>query len=110
MTDHDMILAYRAKDAAEAALLTLALEAAGIRTVKAGGQASLAFGDLPSDAMLVDIWVPKADRLLTRKTIEEAQLSVPEVRAEWDCSTCGESNGGGFEFCWSCQSAHESHV
>jgi len=103
MTDTDMILAYRASSANEAAMLTQALEAAGIPTVQSGGQASLALGELPSTALLVDLWIPKDLAELARTTIEGIQSRERHSHPAWTCSKCDEPNEGEFEICWSCQ-------
>ncbi len=105
MEDSKMILAYRASSQNEAAMLAQALEAAGVETLRAGGQSSLAFGELPPDALLVDLFVPKDQADLARATIEGIQSKERHNQPEWSCDTCGEANEGGFELCWSCQAA-----
>ena len=105
MPDDEMILAYRAGSANEAAMLTQALEAAGIKTVRSGGQASMGFGELPAEALLVDLWIPGRQARLARETIEGIQSKERHTQPEWSCATCGENNEGEFELCWSCQTA-----
>ena len=105
MEDSKMILAYRASSQNEAAMLAQALEAAGIETLRAGGQSSIGFGELPPDALLVDLYIPKDKAVLARTTIEGIQSKERQNQPEWSCATCGEGNEGGFELCWSCQAA-----
>jgi len=106
MPDQEMIVAYRASSDAEAAMLTQDLEAVGILTTKTGGiSGSAGFGELPADSLLVEIWIPREKADLARKTIEEAQERKSRNHAEWTCSECSEENEGGFEICWSCQTA-----
>lgn len=106
MPDQEMIVAYRASSDAEAAMLIQDLEAVGIMTAKTGGiSGAAAFGDLPADSLLVEIWIPREQADLARKTIEEAQERKSRNEEEWTCQECREENEGGFEICWSCQAA-----
>lgn len=103
MSETEMILGYRAPSANAAAMLTQALEAAGIRTVQVGGQASGAFGELPADALQVELWIPKDQAQLARTTIEGIQSRERRSQPDWICAQCDETNEGEFEICWSCQ-------
>ena len=98
-----MILAYRAPNSTDAMLLVQALEAAGVATVQAGGQGTIALGELPADVLLIEIWVPFDKAELARKTIEGVQRQDRPTVPEWSCAGCGETNEGAFELCWSCQ-------
>jgi hypothetical protein len=98
-------LVYRAQDATEAALLRQALESAGVPATLAGGMASIGFGDLPADALRVDVWVPAVEveraRVVLRRWMDEARRRTrPEN--DWRCPRCGESNAESFQLCWSC--------
>lgn len=103
MTDETMIVAYRASSDAEAAMLAQSLEAAGVRTTLTGGALAIAYGELPADSLLIDIWIPEDKAELARKTITEAQEHKPQDEEQWTCTGCSEENEGAFEVCWSCQ-------
>ena len=105
MDESKMILAYRARSQNEAAMLVQALEAAGVKTVQAGGQASIALGELPADALHVELWIPEDKIDLARTTIQGIQSKERHSHPEWSCAACGETNEGEFELCWSCQAA-----
>lgn len=99
------VLVYRAKDERDAALMVQQLEAEGIEVSTVGGAASYGFGELPSDAFEVELWVERAreDQARARLAAFDRERTA-SVGAPWTCS-CGEANDGGFEVCWSCQAA-----
>ncbi|MFT4540956.1 MAG: hypothetical protein ACI841_002215 [Planctomycetota bacterium] len=101
-------LLYRAADAHEAALIVQVLEANQIPTYHTNGMATIAFGELPSDARQVDIYVADEHMEHGRKLIEEHQdlgkQDQPEAE-DWKCASCGEESAASFEVCWSCQTA-----
>ena len=55
--EDEFVLLVRAPDLIEAAALKCALESEGIEVVQSGGQSSFGFGDLPRDALTVDLYV-----------------------------------------------------
>jgi len=79
-----------------------------VEALQVGGQAAAGFGELPADALQVEIWIPPDKADLARKTIEEAQDRHKDRGALWTCASCREENDGGFELCWNCQSPRES--
>ena len=101
-----MVRLYRAPDAVEAALLVHVLGSDGIPARQVGGAATLLWGELGADALLVEVWVPP-DRLAeARQSVDRYYASRAErqpARSSWACPGCGEKNEGSFEICWSCQ-------
>jgi hypothetical protein len=98
-------LVFRAVDPFDAATLRQALEANGIPTVAAGGQAAFAFGDLPLEVSQVEIWVPTHQAVEAAALIESADRDrgrKPTELDSWTCPACGESNTPAFDLCWSC--------
>ncbi len=99
------VLLYRAKDQIEASLLLSMLEHSGIRAWTAGGQAGLAFGELPADALLVGLRVFEADHARAHTLIEEyfkRPAESDDQPVAWTCADCGETVEGSFSSCWSC--------
>lgn len=101
---------YRARDATEAHLIAQALDGAGIPVQLAGGEAIVAFGDLPADVLLVDVFVPASRTGEAREVVEryfaETAPAGPR-RPDWTCPGCGERNPDGFTLCWSCQRSRD---
>ncbi len=105
-SEEQMVLAYRAPDAPEAAMLVHVLESDGIPAKQVGGSLTIAFGDLGADALLTEVWVPSDRVAEARKSIETyyaTQGSTETAATPWTCTKCGEKNDGGFGVCWSCQ-------
>ncbi len=98
-----MILLYRSKDRMEAALLRGMLEKNGIFCRTSGGAASIGFGELSADALLVDLWVAEDDAGQARLLIEEHLSGGLGQGPDWICSRCGEANASSFDLCWGCQ-------
>ena len=102
-----MTLLYRSRDAMEASLLKGKLESCGIRVELSGGQGAIGFGELPADALRIDVWVPASRAAEAAQALtafhESAARGGADGGADWTCGDCGESNGGSFELCWSCQ-------
>jgi len=104
-TSDTHVLVYRAKDERDAALMVQQLEAEGLAVSTVGGAASYGFGELPSDAFEVELWVERAFEARARARLaafDRERTASP--RAPWTCA-CGEANDGGFDVCWSCQTA-----
>ena len=112
--DHDdpHVLLYRAPDATEAAMLVHTLKAEGIAAKSVGGAMQWTWGETGAEALMVEVWVPSNRLEDGRRSIERYyaerrnQADAPEPPA-WTCS-CGETNGGGFALCWSCQARRSS--
>ena len=103
-SEESMVVLYRASDATEAALILQALAADGIDAIKSGGVASVAFGELGADALLVDVLVRRSSAERARTVVEKLQ-ELPRTDGaptDWRCA-CDEENDGSFEVCWSCQ-------
>lgn len=119
--DHQsrMKLLYTSRDSMEASLLEAMLEGAGIAVRLSGGNAAMGFGELPSDALQVEIWVPATEleqgaRLLEahwKSRKESSGKGSGEGNAQgrpataWSCAACGELNEASFDLCWNCQAA-----
>ena len=102
------VLLYRASDALEAAMILNALDSAGIPYTSTEAQAAIALGEVPTDALQVDILVPSSFAANGRTVIEELQArrrSEREDGAGWTCPSCAEKNAGTFEVCWNCGTA-----
>jgi hypothetical protein len=103
----EMVLLCHALDGAQAAILVAELEGRDIPTRLVGSQGTMAMGGVPvPEAIEVEVWVP-ADRIeLARRILEERRLDSARFATDlssWTCAACGESNDGGFELCWNCQ-------
>lgn len=107
MTETSMIPVYRAPSAIDGALLVEALEAEGIPAKTVGGQANLAFGELPADALLVEVWVDEEHVARARQIIASARRDESN-RAPWTCSDCEELNEGNMSLCWNCQTPRQA--
>ena len=102
-----MITCYTARDAQEASLLVLELNANGIDAIARPSASAMAYGDLPMDVLRVPVQVPEAQleeaRRVTTGFFDRGQQRAAGERAPWTCASCGESNEPTFEVCWSCQ-------
>jgi len=54
------VLLTRAANGVDAALLAAQLDEGGVPVQTVGGMAAIGFGDLPTDALLVEVWVPSS--------------------------------------------------
>lgn len=100
--DDDPVVAYRARDTNDAAMIVQALAEVGIEAVRSGGGAGAAgFGELGADAFLVDILVHEQDAERAKQAILEWQARG--IGDPWTCAACGEDNDTGFDVCWKCE-------
>lgn len=101
--DTSSILIYRARDSIEGALLKAMLEEHDIEAWTSGGQSAIGFGELGSDALLVDIRIRARHALEARRLIGAFWRDRGTAGAgPWTCGLCGEGNETGYEACWSC--------
>ncbi len=114
--DNKSVLLYRAPNQLEATLIEAMLNESGVRAWTAGGQASIGFGELGADALLVDIRVPEADHAEGIRLIEQfysdrkARLpkDEPTDLEHWNCPKCGQNIEPTFSACWSCETPREN--
>jgi hypothetical protein len=104
------VLLYRARDQVEASLLVAMIEASGVRAWTVGGQASLAFGELGADAILVDVRVEQSNHARALELVDEYFASAKREReadpsTPWTCEACGELVESAFSSCWKCEAA-----
>ena len=59
-TEDRFVLLTRAANGMDAALLAAQLDEGDVPVQTVGGMAAIGFGDLPSDALLVEVWVPES--------------------------------------------------
>jgi len=119
MKDSELREIYRARNVAEAELVSQALNAEGIRTQVINSALQNAVGDLPYLSVSPRVWVLEADAeralSLIRNRFQDAEQAA-EQRAEWTCPRCAEVNGSAFDFCWKCAASRpdpnedESHL
>ncbi|GEM_PF-2850898 len=106
------VLLYRAKDMIEASLLVAMLEESGVEAWTRGGQATIGFGKLGADAMLVDVRVHEKDNErsigLVNRYFEKPPAGVPEESEAWVCKQCHETVEAAFSMCWSCGSGRDA--
>ena len=69
-----------------------------------GGSLSIAIGELPTEAIQVDILVPKNKFNKSQNIIfnYEKNLCLNTQDKEWKCKKCNKSNPFNFDICWNC--------
>ncbi|MBK1853561.1 DUF2007 domain-containing protein [Verrucomicrobiaceae bacterium 5K15] len=100
-----MIEIYRAKDFSIVAYYRSILEAEGIPVMlrnehlTGSGLTEIPIPEFyPNICVMHDEDYPRAREILQRTMVANAENSEKEV----SCPSCGESNPGNFEFCFSC--------
>ncbi|MBL4771991.1 MAG: hypothetical protein JKY61_12835 [Planctomycetes bacterium] len=110
------VLLYRAPNQLEATLIEAMLNESGVQAWTVGGQASIGFGELGADALLIDIRIPEALHAEGIRLIDQffadrkAGMSKPEANdsENWNCTQCGEDVEPAFSTCWSCEAPREN--
>ncbi|MCC5856049.1 MAG: DUF2007 domain-containing protein [Idiomarina sp.] len=95
----EWIEAYAASNPMEANMLVGLLQSAGLEAGLRGPGMAGALGEVPVDALITRIFVPAEQRAQARDILHHYETATPD---EWQCSACGELNGGSFELCWQC--------
>ena len=78
------------------------LEQAGIKTqvkntFSAGGR-----GEIPVFETWPEVWVHYSNQVERAKQLV-AEITSKQEKEDWYCSSCGETNGYSFDFCWQCE-------
>lgn len=82
------------------------LEQHDIETVIRNDKLFSVAGEVPVTECLPEIWVKNMlDFERAERLINELENSPEILGEDWDCGTCGESNGSNFHVCWNCQTA-----
>lgn len=89
-----------ATDRLKAETLIALLQAEGVEVSRAGGEAALGLGELPADALWVDLYVPTAQLEQARALLLAADTAAEGP--DWTCAFCEESNPAAFGVCWQC--------
>ena len=58
--DDRFVLLLRAANGVDAAILAAQLEEEGVPVQTVGGMAAVGLGELPTDALLVEVWIPES--------------------------------------------------
>jgi len=97
-------LIYKAANSHEAHFIQGLLKRESIKSQLLGENLSLAIGELPIEAMQVDILVPKNNFSKSKKIISnyEKNLSLNKQDNEWKCTKCNKLNPFNFDICWNC--------
>ena len=97
-------LIYKAANSHEAHFIQGLLKRKSIKSQLLGENLSLAIGELPVEAMQVDILVPKNQLPESEKIISnyEKNLSSNNQDNEWKCEKCKKLNPFNFDICWNC--------
>lgn len=93
---------YQSAHLIDAHLVSARLTAAGVDNLVRGDLLTGALGELPVDAT-PSVWV--SDSALEQRALElidQWQRSDREIRPDWRCPGCGETQSASFESCWSC--------
>ena len=97
-------LIYKAANSHEAHFIQGLLKRKLIKSQLLGENLSLAIGELPIEAMQVEILVPKNQLHESKKIISnyEKNLSLNKQDNEWKCTKCNKLNPFNFDICWNC--------
>jgi hypothetical protein len=100
-----MIEIYRDTDFSKVGLYQGILEDAGIETILRNRNSVTLAGEVPIPSMYPNICVnTEADAVRAKEIIAAYTESDSEdVGPDWTCAVCGETNGGNYMQCWSCQ-------
>ena len=97
---------YRASNSQEANLLKGYFVDHGIEIVLVGGSLSVAIGELPIQAQGIDVY---ANNNVLDESISIMQDYImtlndnAQMKSDWLCSSCNESNPENLCICWNCQ-------
>ncbi len=93
---------YTASNIVEANHLQALLQASRIQSELRNTYSSSAFGEIPLEDSLPQIWVKPVQLQLARQILDEALQSLAEELASWQCPQCNEDIDGVYAQCWNC--------
>ena len=101
----DYIKIYRAENSYEAHFIKGLLNKYSIDSRLLGENLSIVIGELPIDALQVDILVPNNRISIAKKILDEYKnnFSSNVSNKEWQCSKCSVNIPKSFEICWNCK-------
>jgi hypothetical protein len=103
-----MIKVHTSPNAVEIHNLKNVLEGSGIDCEIRGEYRRGAVGEIPVNECWIELWIVKdSEEAQARQILDNPKSESAEA---WNCSKCGESNGGQFDQCWKCQDDRPADV
>ena len=94
---------YRAENSYEANFIKGLLKEYSIKSKLLGDNLSIAIGELPIDAMQVDILVENTNLLKSKKILRDYKNNLTNKNFyNRNCKNCDELIPSSFERCWNC--------
>ncbi|QTL33792.1 MULTISPECIES: DUF2007 domain-containing protein [Pseudoalteromonas] len=96
---------YRTDNPLEAHIVLGLLAQARLKTHVEGEALAAALGEMPFSQNTIKIFVcaikvPEAEEIL----VNYQQTNLSE---DWQCHSCAEHNGSGFQYCWHCGKSYD---
>lgn len=99
-----MFPVYVAQSLADAELLRVQLQRAGIQSRLRNEFLQGALGELPVNLSPEVCVLRERDFEPAREVVAEFERSLrAPAESDWTCRSCGEDNPGNFELCWRCR-------
>ena len=96
-------LVYRAQNSYEANFIKGLLKEYSIESKLLGDNLSIAIGELPVDAMQVDILVENTNLVKSKKILQDYKNNLTTKNLHnRNCTNCNELIPSSFESCWNC--------
>ena len=96
-------IVYRAENSYEANFIKGILKVYSIESKLLGDNLSIAVGELPIDAMQVDILVENTNLVKTKKILQDYKNNLTDKKLkDRNCINCNEIIPSSFENCWNC--------
>jgi len=92
-TSEDRCMVWLVKDS---------LQQSGIDCVIRNQYAAGGSGDLSPHDSWPEVWLIHDTDSPAAMQILQERFESPEVKPDWLCRHCNESNAGSFDFCWNC--------
>ena len=94
---------YRAENSYEANFIKGLLKEYSIESKLLGDNLSIAIGELPVDAMQVDILVENTNLVKSKKILRDYKNNLTNKSlCDRNCKNCDELIPSSFESCWNC--------
>ena len=94
---------YRAENSYEANFIKGLLKEYSIESKLLGDNLSIAIGELPVDAMQVDIFVENTNLVKSKKILQDYKNNLTNKNLyNRNCTNCDELIPSSFESCWNC--------